>query len=109
MSKNEFGAALDANGYASSVLHTEPGRCFICRCAGDVARHEVYGASNRATSKRLGLWVHLCPACHALAHGSGVMARAVREQLRIDTQQIAMTRYGWTADDFRAVIGRSYL
>ena len=63
MPLNEYGEKLDSNGYAPSILHDKP-VCLICGRYG-TARHEVYfGSAYRAKSKRLGLWVTLCPWCH---------------------------------------------
>lgn len=63
MPLNEYGEKLDSNGYAPSILHDKP-VCLICGRYG-TARHEVYfGSVYRAKSKRLGLWVTLCPWCH---------------------------------------------
>ena len=62
MPLNEYGEKLDSNGYAPSILHDKP-VCLICGRYG-TARHEVYfGSAYRAKSKRLGLWVTLCPWC----------------------------------------------
>ena len=63
MPLNEYGEKLDSNGYAPSILHDKP-VCLICGRYG-TARHEVYfGSAYRAKSKRLGLWVTLCPWRH---------------------------------------------
>ena len=59
----------DRNGYAPSILETEPGICYLCRSHKDTARHEIFfGTGNRKLSKACGLWVNLCPRCHALVH-----------------------------------------
>ena len=60
---------LDRNGYAKSIMATTAGECYLCPYIGETARHEVfYGTGTRALSKRYGLWVNLCPRCHAEVH-----------------------------------------
>ncbi len=62
----------DKNGYNESLFTTENGVCFLCNRDfgyGNTARHEVfYGISNRDIAKKEGLWVYLCPDCHAKCH-----------------------------------------
>lgn len=69
--RNEFGVKLDKNGYAPSLFAHESFRCYHCHRFGDTARHEIYGGSRRKASKALGLWINVCPACHAAIHSSG--------------------------------------
>ena len=61
---NEYGAKLDRNGYAPSIIQDEADEsCFICYANGyydPLNRHEAFGGSFRDKSKRLGLWVSLC-------------------------------------------------
>lgn len=60
---------MDRNGYNESIMATTAGECYLCPYVGDTARHEVfYGTGTRALSKRYGLWVNLCPRCHAEVH-----------------------------------------
>lgn len=108
--KNEYGATLDRNGYANSIIpfHDE-NTCFLCggNGRGKMDRHEVFGGAYRDKSKRLGLWVHLChDPCHMKkAHGDGKTERG----LRYTAQSISMELYGWSVDDFRREFGKSYL
>ena len=96
----------DRNGYNPSILQEDTTRCFICGRSDDkLDRHEIYGASNRSRSKRLGLWVVLCRNHHADAHGN----KAVMIALKQAGQIAAKHAYGWTNDEFRKKIGRNYL
>lgn len=108
MPKNEYGRPLDSNGYAPSLLNRDC-FCYVCHCGAELARHEPIGGPFRQKSKRLGLWVSICPACHELAHGSGIMANAVSLQLKQDAQRAAMEEYGWTTDYFIRQFGKNYL
>ena len=96
----------DRNGYNPSILQDDTTRCFICgRTDGKLDRHEIFGASNRRKSKRLGLWVVLCRNHHEDAHGN----RAVMTALKKAGQIAAKKTYGWTNEDFIKEIGRNYL
>ena len=60
---------LDRNGYAPSIFPTDSGRCFLCNNQTETIRHECfYGIANRKNSKRLGVWVNICPSCHKIVH-----------------------------------------
>lgn len=103
---NEYGAALDRNGYAPSLLSKSPPRCFLCGCAtGKLDRHEIYGGACRQKSKRLGLWVPLCRKCHEKAHKD----RDVNLRLKRLGQRLAEATYDWTRDEFRREFGRNWL
>jgi hypothetical protein len=57
------------NGYADSIMSTVPGVCYVCKRRGDTARHEIlYGTANRKNAKAAGLWINVCPECHARIH-----------------------------------------
>jgi hypothetical protein len=69
---NEAGVKLDRNGYAPSILDTDAGLCYVCWRHTETARHEIFfGRGRRKKSKRLGLWVNLCPRCHTAVHNNG--------------------------------------
>ena len=64
---NEYGAPLDRNGYAPSILQDDNSYCLICLGNGyndPLNRHEVFGGPFREKSKRLGLWCCLCHSRH---------------------------------------------
>jgi len=104
--KNDYGEALDRNGYAPSVISTES-RCFVCGRSGrKLDRHEVWHGPNRDKSKRLGCWVPLCGDCHDKLHhrGGGLDA-----ELKKTAQPLVTEHYGWTDEEFRALFGKSYV
>ena len=105
--KNKYGVQLDRNGYAPS-LWVQGDRCAICgRVDRKLDRHEVYhGVSNRTKSKNLGLWVRICDLCHAELHQRNAR---LDEMLKVNMQKVAMEHYGWSIDDFRREIGKSYI
>lgn len=113
MKKNEYGAPLDRNGYAPSIIpgHGEY-RCKMCGRNGSrdpLNRHEVFGGAYRDKSKRLGLWVHLChDRCHQGA--DGVHSNADKaNQLKAEAQRYAMEEYGLTVQEFRLEFGKNYI
>ena len=55
--------------YGPSLFDTVDGECWKCGYCGDTARHECYyGRGTRDKAKKYGLWVCLCPRCHAWVH-----------------------------------------
>ena len=112
MAVNEFGAKLDRNGYAPSILQRDTGACCRCGRNGSVDhldRHEIFGGANRQKSKEYGLWVTLCHnRCHQ--GKTGVHASKDFDQaLKRVAQETAMWEYGWSVDDFRARFRNTYL
>lgn len=103
--RNEYGVKLDSNGYAPTIMAHKPLQCFKCEQYRDTARHEIFGGALRSKSKQYGLWVNVCPACHAEIHGSGQLQAEYHAQ----AQRIAMQRYGWTVQDFRKRFYKNYL
>lgn len=106
MAVNEFGAELDRNGYAPSILQLGD-CCFRCgRQSEKLDRHEVWGGPFRDKSKRLGLWVRLC---HQSCHLDGVHQDAeYARRLRRYAQGVAMEEYGWSTEDFIREFGKNY-
>lgn len=109
MRVNEFGAPLDKNGYAPSILFTEQGKCYLCENYTHTERHEIFGGSSRTKSKALGLWVCLCPACHRTGAYAVHQNKFVAEKLHQQGQLVAMHNYGWSVDEFRRRFGKNYL
>ena len=96
---------IDSNGYAPSILETKE-RCYLCwRCDCKLDRHEIFGASCRKKSKRLGLWVLVCRHCHEKAHKE----RDTNLTLKQIGQERAETKYQWNHADFRREFGRNYV
>lgn len=107
--RNEYGAVLDSNGYAPSLLG-DWSFCAICfQFAPKLQRHEVFhndmGGTLREKSKRYGLWISVCPVCHARIHAKPKAA----EDLKAKAQRMAMKQYGWTVEEWRELFGKSYV
>ena len=81
---------MDSNGYNPSLLDTEDGICYLCHTDGQTVRHEIYmGAGSRSLSKRYGLWVNLCPACHMEVHAEPKGRKAVKLDKDAETAFLA--------------------
>ena len=106
MGVNEFGAELDRNGYAKSIVQLGT-CCFKCGAEnGKLDRHEIWGGPFREKSKRLGLWVLLC---HESCHLNGVHQDAeYARRLRRYAQGMAQEEYGWSTEDFIREFGKNY-
>lgn len=103
-------SGTDKNGYAPSIIsgHSDT-QCWLCGCngRGKMDRHEVFGGAYREKSKRLGLWVNLC---HDGCHLNGVHKNAYDANLlKEDAQYCAMTKLGWTKEDFIREFGKNYM
>lgn len=105
LTRNEYGIHLDCNGYAPTIMEHKPLKCFKCERYRETVRHEIFGGALRSKSKQYGLWVNVCPACHAEIHVSGQLQAKYHAQ----AQRIAMRHYGWTVQDFRKRFYKSYL
>lgn len=105
--ENEYGAKLDRNGYAPSLLSCAE-ECFICgRSNYKLDRHEVYGGALRTKSKNYGCW---CLLCHEPCHLTTIHQNAAeRRKLKAVCQEIAMVEYGWSKEEFIRRFGRNYL
>ena len=106
MAENEYGAPLDRNGYAPSVVQLGT-CCFRCGTPyGKIDRHEVFhadmGGKMRDRSKRYGLWVWLCRECHEAAHDD------YARRLKRYAQGIAQEEYGWSTETFIKLFGKNY-
>lgn len=107
MALNEYGKRLDTNGYAPSILGSKP-MCLICG-RYRAARHEVFFGPYRDKSKRLGLWVNLCPCCHQNGPTAVHRNRDADLKLKRWAQKKAMEHYHWSEEEFIKEFGRSYL
>lgn len=94
---------MDSNKYNKSLFNTEEGECYICKKHCDCARHEIYGASNRDFSKKLGMWINVCPRCHSDIHLNPVNYIPLKQE----GQRIFEREYGH--ERFVAVFSRNYL
>ena len=94
---------LDRNGYSPSLLNKADNECYLCHKQGALQRHEIYGASNRDFSKKLGMWIDVCPRCHSLIHNNPVDHIPLKQE----GQRIFEREYGH--ERFVAVFSRNYL
>lgn len=103
---------MDKNGYAESIMDTEPGRDYMLDHYFDwyydapveTVRHEVYyGRANRLTSKREGFWINVTPEMHRKIHAT----RELSWWLKRECQRVYEKEH--SREEFRALIGRSYL
>ena len=102
---NEYGVQLDRNGYEPSIMPIDGFKCYKCQQWKLTVRHEIFGGALRSKSKQYGLWVNVCPACHAKIHGSGALQDYYHKQGQLQ----AMIHYGWTVSDFRRRFYKNYL
>lgn len=94
------------NGYGKSLFDTEDGTCYLCGFVGDTARHEVLFGAVRPLSKKLGLWIAVCPACHRRIHED---SNGRYMHLKEDAQVLFMDAYNVSTREFIELFGRNYL
>lgn len=111
MKFNEYGAELDRNGYAPSILQDDTSACYVCfGCRGGLDRHEVFFGPNRTKSKSLGLWVMLCHHDHHIFGPDAVHVNRARDlAIKRAAQRVAMETYGWDKNEFIRRFGRNYM
>lgn len=98
---------MDRNGYNPSVLSTEDGVCKLCGRCTETVRHEVYyGSATRTLSKHYGLWVNLCPHCHARLHENpnGEADKALRKEAKL-----MFVRHIGCEDEFKRLFETGYV
>ena len=99
--RNPWGEKLDSNGYSESLLPSDD--CFICQIGGDLARHEVFGGSSRQISKATGMWVKLCPRCHARVHADENMEELLKKEAQ------ALFEEEYSHEEFIELFRKNYL
>lgn len=87
-----------------SVIQTER-ECYICGRTEPLHKHHCFEGAYRSASERWGATIYLCTACHMRAHEN----ESLLQYLRAKAQRELMKYYGWTVDEFRQHIGRSFL
>lgn len=105
---NEYGARLDRNGYAPSIIQPDGERCWMCGMQDQkLDRHEAFPGPFRTKAKRLGLWVLLCSdRCH---HGGVHKYRRDALVLKQTAERAAMIAYDWDLEKFIKEFGKNYL
>lgn len=95
-----------------SILQDDTTKCYICGMsagADPLDCHHVFGASNRNNSEMYGLKVYLHHnKCHVFGKNAVHQNAKINNALKAVAQQVAMTYYGWTVDDFRNIFGKNY-
>jgi hypothetical protein len=95
-------AKLEKNRY--SVFNDSEDICYYChrhkRADEKLDFHEVYGGSNRITSMKNGLCVHLCRKCHS--------NEFILNDLKVWCQR-EYERMGNSRAKFITLIGKSYI
>ena len=105
---NEWGAELDRNGYAPSIVQADTSKCFLCHRSGvKLDRHEIFGNAMRNKSKRMGLWVSLChDPCHLVQAQGKVELMEWLDQMG---EQACIGNYDFTIPMFREEFYTNYL
>ena len=105
---NDYGAKLDRNGYAPSIMQKDMSHCYLCgRCDQKLDRHEPFKGAFKRKSASLGMWVSLChDRCHL---GQAHNFPKVNEMLMMDAQRAAMKEYHWNTERFILEFGRNWL
>nr|DAE50976.1 MAG TPA: Recombination enhancement, RecA-dependent nuclease [Caudoviricetes sp.] len=110
---NEYGAPLDRNGYAPSIVQADTDeRCWLCGGGAwdGLERHEIFGGrGRREKSKRLGLWLTLCRRCHQASPMAAHQNANTMALLHQVGQKAAMQHYGWDTNRFISEFGRNYI
>ena len=98
---------MDRNGYNPSIMATTERVCYLCKAQGQTIRHEVfYGVGERTLSKRYGLWVNICTACHSEVHADYEGEKA--ETLRRDAEA-AFIAQGYPRSEFIRIFVKGYI
>jgi Zn-finger protein len=93
---------------ANSILQDEK-QCYFCESQQNLHCHHIFFGANRKISEQNGFKVWLCMDCHEGT--DGVHGKNGHEK-DIKLKQAAQTAYedlGHTTEQFRQLIGKSYL
>lgn len=96
--------------HSISVLQGKTKECYITGRTGCLHKHHIYfGHGNRAISDKHGFWVWLIPELHNMSdEGIHNGNKELDQQLKEECQA-AYEASGHTREEFRALIGKSYL
>ena len=83
------------------------GRCYICKAECHTDEHHIFEGANRSASDRYGLTVYLCRVCHRRAHEQPELFEN-KYKLKRRAQLSAMSKYGWSVDEFRTYFRKDY-
>jgi Zn-finger protein len=91
----------------SSILQDDK-VCYFCGCSSGLQYHHIYKSANRKISDRNGFTVWLCYQCH---QGTNGVHGKYGHEKDIELKQACQATYELThtREEFRKLIGRSYL
>ena len=93
---------------ANSIIQDKK-ECYFCGTRQNLHCHHIYFGANRSVSERNGFKVFLCGECHQGT--DGVHGKNGHEK-DVELKKIAQQAYedlGHTTEQFREIIGKSYL
>jgi len=80
-------------------------RCFICNRKEVLQKHHIIGGPRRTMSEKNGLWVYLCPTCHARLHNDPTELRNLRKIC--ETKWLSLNNND--LDKWMRLVGTNYL
>ncbi len=96
--------------HSISVLQGKTKECYITGRTGCLHKHHIYyGTGNRAISDKYGFWVWLIPELHNMSDDGIHNGNKELDQQLKEECQAAYEALGHTREEFRALIGKSYL
>jgi len=93
---------------ANSILQDEK-QCMICGTEINLECHHIFFGANRSISEREGFKVWLCSECHRGTDGIHGKNGHENDLMLKQAAQLAYEELGYTTEQFRALIGKSYL
>ena len=97
--------------HSVSVLQGKEKECYITGRTDRLHKHHIYfGTGNRAVSDKYGFWVWLIPELHNMSDDGvhGINGKGLDLELKQACQR-AFEADGHTREEFRRLIGKSYL
>ena len=94
--------------YGNSIIQTKY-ECWFCHTKNNLHYHHIYGGANRQKSDENGFTVYLCAWHHNLG-GNGKCVHRCRA-MDLELKQACQRKFEetHTREEFRKLIGRSYL
>ena len=94
---------------ANSILQNEK-ECLICGSTQSLEYHHIYFGANRKISDREGFTCYLCHTCHTGSNTAVHGKDGHDNDIMLKQQaQMAYEKLGHTTEQFRQLIGKSYL
>lgn len=88
--------------------------CYITGRTDCLDNHHIFGGiRNRKISDKYGITIYLCKQAHLEWHTSPPNAIYIDKVKRLQIMQMAqkkaMEHYGWSVDEFRKIMGKSFI